>query len=535
MFKTLLKKQLLEINSYLFQNRKTGKLRSKKGVVLCIALYVALFLYLGVSCFFSIGNVLGKPLIESGFAWLYFAIVGLLSIAVGIFGSVFNTYASLYRAKDNDLLLSLPIPPAKILSVRIVAVFSSALLYESIIYIPALIARFIYAPVTFLGVIFSVLLWVVLGALITFFTLILGFVVAAVSARLKNKTFVTVFLFLVFFALYYFVILKASDYITHIVAASEEIGKAFRSWVYPLYAFGIAAEGNALAFIGFTLSTFALTGLAIFVMAKTFIGITTSAKSGNKVKYKQKSVKEKTAFRALLSRETKRLFGNAMVFLNCSSSTIMAVLMGVVLLINKSVLTDAFAMFGDATDLIKDVLILIAVAAVMMFSLLNNISGPSVSLEAKTLDIIRSLPVKTSDILLAKQVLHVIMTIIPAVFIAVSFVVVLESSALLSALIIINAVIFTLFGSAYSLMLGLKFPNLKWTNEIIAVKQGMGNMLAILGGMGIAILTGGALYGLRQIMSSEICLIVIGAIFTAITVTLNVWINKKGTEAFENL
>ena len=34
----------------------------------------------------------------------------MLAIVLGAFGSVFNTYSSLYLAKDNDLLLSMPIP-----------------------------------------------------------------------------------------------------------------------------------------------------------------------------------------------------------------------------------------------------------------------------------------------------------------------------------------------------------------------------------------------------------------------------------------
>ena len=85
MFKTLLKKQLLEINSYLFQNRKTGKLRDKKGIVLCVALYIALFLYFGVSCFFSVGTILCEPLVNAGFAWLYYSLISLLAVAVGLF------------------------------------------------------------------------------------------------------------------------------------------------------------------------------------------------------------------------------------------------------------------------------------------------------------------------------------------------------------------------------------------------------------------------------------------------------------------
>lgn len=37
--------------------------------------------------------------------WLYWCLMGLIAISFGVFGSVFNTYSSLYQAKDNDMLL----------------------------------------------------------------------------------------------------------------------------------------------------------------------------------------------------------------------------------------------------------------------------------------------------------------------------------------------------------------------------------------------------------------------------------------------
>ena len=320
MFKALLKKQLLEINSYLFQNRKTGKLRGKGKTALVLCLYTLLLAAIGASFFLMLGK-LCKPFAEANIAWLYFSIVALLSLAVGIFGSVFSTYASLYRAKDNDLLFSMPIPPFKILAARIIGVFTSALLYQSIVYIPALIARFVYAPVTATGVVFALLLWLVLGVLITFFTIILGWVVAAISARLKNKTIVTIILFMVFFGVYYYFIFQAGDFVSKIIGAGEDIANAFRTWIYPLYAFGIAAEGNAIAFIGFTAATAALFFIAMFVMSKTLIKIATGAKSENKIRYKGKSVKVKSQSRALLYKEFNRLFSSATVFLNCSLST----------------------------------------------------------------------------------------------------------------------------------------------------------------------------------------------------------------------
>lgn len=144
MFKTLLKKQFLELNSFYFQDKKTGKMRSKKSTVIYVLLFALLFIGLGVA-FYEMSKLFA-PLLYTPASWLYFCLMGMMAIIMGVFGSVFNTYAGLYHAKDNDLLLSMPIPPSKILLVRIVGVMLMSLLYEGMVIIPVIIARFTQAP-----------------------------------------------------------------------------------------------------------------------------------------------------------------------------------------------------------------------------------------------------------------------------------------------------------------------------------------------------------------------------------------------------
>ena len=110
MFKTLLKKQLLEINRSFFYDAKKGRNRSKKGTIAYITFYVLLmFGYLG-GLFGFLSHALAAPLVSVGMGWLYFLIMGGIAVVLGIFGSVFSTYSSVYMSKDNDLLLSMPIP-----------------------------------------------------------------------------------------------------------------------------------------------------------------------------------------------------------------------------------------------------------------------------------------------------------------------------------------------------------------------------------------------------------------------------------------
>ena len=61
---------------------------------------------------------------------------------MGVIGSVFNTYASLYQAKDNDLLMSLPIPALYILLIRVAGVYIVGLFYQLLVMIPTAIVYF---------------------------------------------------------------------------------------------------------------------------------------------------------------------------------------------------------------------------------------------------------------------------------------------------------------------------------------------------------------------------------------------------------
>ncbi|MBQ9485665.1 MAG: hypothetical protein IJU83_02385 [Clostridia bacterium] len=533
MFKTLVKKQLAEIGSGFFTDKKTGKKRSKKGIVIFSVVFALLFLYMSGSFFFG-AKIFCEAFYASGNLWAYFSFVGLAALALGVFGGVFTTYASVYRAKDNELLLSMPIPPFKIIAARIMGVLLSGFLYESVIYIPALIARAIVAPISAAGAINALLLWAVLGVLITVITLALGWLVAAISSRLKHKTFVAVFMFLVLFAAYYYVVFKAGDLVSDLAADSSAISDGIKTWVYPFYAFGIAAEGNFLAFVGFAAATAVLALVAIFVLSKTFFGIVAGAKTAKKAEYKEKAVKSKSAFRALTGKEFKRLFSSATILLNCSVSAIMGVVFSVLLLLNRQNISALISSEGAPANA-AGIICMIGASMCFMLSAMNNISGASVALDAKTIDIMRAMPVSTKKILSAKQATHIIMTVIPTLILCAVVGFVMNLSAINLALLLIDGVAFTAFGSAFSLAMGLKFPNMKWTNETVAVKQGAGNMIVALGGIGIASALGGGLCLLNLLLSETLCFVISAAMFTAITVAVNAWIYGRGVNIFERL
>ena len=131
--------------------------------------------------------------------WLYFVIMGMLAIFLGAFGSVFNTYSGLYLAKDNDLLLSMPIPVRIIMASRLLSVYLLGLMYSGIVILPVIIVYWCTVPLTAGILLGGVLLLLVISLFVLALSCVLGWVVAKISLKLKNKSFITVVVSLVFF------------------------------------------------------------------------------------------------------------------------------------------------------------------------------------------------------------------------------------------------------------------------------------------------------------------------------------------------
>ena len=143
MLKILVKKQLTEIFRSYFYDAKNNKARSKGATAAYLCFFAVLMIAVLGGIFASMAFSLCLPLSAAGADWLYFAVIGLIAILLGTFGSVFSTYSELYLAKDNDLLLSMPIPVNTIIASRLLSVYLMGLMYSGVVMLPASAVYFI--------------------------------------------------------------------------------------------------------------------------------------------------------------------------------------------------------------------------------------------------------------------------------------------------------------------------------------------------------------------------------------------------------
>lgn len=530
MLKTLIRKQFTEMFRNYFYDQKKNRARSKAASVGLIVMFV--FLMFGV-----MGGIFGflaynlVPLFSIGYGWLYFAILGGIGLVYGVIGSVFNTYSGLYVAKDNDLLLSMPIPPRTIVAARTAGVYLMALLYSASVTLPAAVVYFVLVPQTALSVVGAILMIFIVSAIDFVLACLLGWVVAKIASKLKNRSFAVVILSLLFFAVYYFVYFKAQDAIKDLLANASQYGDAIRGSAYPVYLFGRAGEGDAAAMGIFFAVSAALVALSVYVLSHTFIKIVTSSQ-GNDVKGKMKNIKEKSLFGTLLSKEYARFKSSPTYMLNCSLSTLFLPAAGIAVLIKgadlKNVLDLVFTPFGGDLP--------VAVCCVVcLITGMNVITTPAISLEGKTLWIEKSLPVNAKSPLLAKLALHVILTTPATALCSVCMAIGLGISFADGVLVTAVSAAFSVMTAAFGLVIGIQKPMLDWTKEIVPIKQNMSILISMLFGTAAVLVLGAVYFIAASAMPAALYLSIFFALFAAASAYLIYWILTKGAEKFSRL
>ncbi len=533
MLKALLKKQFIELFKSYFVNRKTGKARSRGGVIGYFILFAVLMLLLAIS-FYGMSMMLVESFCTMELDWLYFALIGLMSTLLGTFGSVFNTYTGIYQSKDNEMLLSMPIKPSYILFSRIAGVYVLGLLYEALMLVPSTLCYWINCPaITSAKIISPIILIFVLAFFISALTCLLGWIVALISGKIKskNKNVVTIITSLVFFAFYYFVCMRFSSILTSIVENATLIGEKIK-YVFPAYAFGMASIGSPIYLLLFILFSAVCFGATYFVMSKSFIKIATGSKSAKKTVYTEKKVSQQSSSKALLMKEFKRFTSSPTYFMNCGIGLFIMPVVGIIALVKGNLIIGYFDIIPPE---LKQLLPVAVAVTLGLIGNLNNITSPSISLEGKNLWILQSLPVDLYKVLQSKIYLHTylnsISAIISAVMVSIAFKLGIVDTILICAMLYI----YTYFGGTMGLILNLKMPNLTWTNEVVPIKQGMPVMICVLGGWFVSAAIGGVAYLLKDLLTPTSYLAICTVFFSVVSSILDKWLKKKGTEILKTL
>lgn len=534
MLKILVKKQLFEIFKGWFYDSKKKEARTKASSIVFITVYALILVALLGGIFAFVSYSLCTALVGLGYTWLYFAITGLIGMALGIFGSVFNTYSGLYLAKDNDLLLSLPIPTGYILISRLIGVYFLGLVFSLTVTAPAVIVYFCCVSVGVLEVIGALLMPFAVSLIVFVITCILGFFVAQISKKLKNKSIITVIAAIVAIALYYYVYGKVSSVLSQIVQYADSIGSAVTGYGYPLYMFGKAAAGDPLQILLQLLIIGAATAITFAVLNNSFIKIaTSSANTATKSGATGFAKKESSVSKALFARDLARFSSSPTYMLNASLGTVFLLAAAVFIAINGFRINEALRGLLGSTGIAS----VMVAGGICLIGGMNFVSAVSVSIEGEQLWILRSSPVGARQVLRSKLKLHYALTAIPAVIALICTVIAFQSDIFDIVILTLLVLSYILLSDCFGLIMDLRHPQLSWTSDIIPVKQKLSNLAVMMTNFVYAALTIAGAYLVTQAFG--IGYLAYAAIVAGVNCFLCLlavdWIQTKGEKIFNSL
>ena len=531
MLKTLVKKQLMEIFRSYFYNAKTNKKRSTAGIIAYILLFAAVMIVVIGGMFFGMSFALCAPLAEARMSWLYFAIMSLMAVFLGAFGSVFNTYAGLYAAKDNDLLLSLPIPVRTLMASRLLGDYLVGLMYSAVVIVPAVIVYWVTvsaAPMALLG---GVLLTVLISVFVLTLSCALGWLVAKVSRKLKRKNFITVIVSLAGLAIYYFFVFKAQTAIEQLVANAAVYGEKIKGAAHPLYVFGLTGTGDVTAMLLSAAVILALFALTWTLLSRSFLQITTASGASGKAVYREKAVKRRSMDAALFRKELARFTASPNYMLNSGLGILLLPISGILLLWKGGTVVSLLNEVFTSQSGCAEVLLCTGVCAIAS---MNDMATPSVSLEGKSLWLAQSLPVKPWQVLRAKLKVQLALTALPALVPLACMAFILPVTAALP-LVFAEALAYIAFSACLGLALGVARANLTWTSELMPIKQSLAVTIALFGGWLYAIVFAGLYLWQGWKLGAAAYLAIAAAVTFTVTALLLRWLKTKGAQRFAAL
>ncbi|MEG0592290.1 MAG: hypothetical protein RR512_03195, partial [Coprobacillus sp.] len=303
MLKTLIKIRL----QGLFASQMRGSKKSKTGGAGKIILSLFVVAYIAVvfsSLFGMLFSTLLEPLQLMGIDWLYFAVMAIMVIMLCFIGSVFLVQHEIYEAKDNHMLLAMPIKNRDILLSRVFVILILNYAYEILVAGPAIVVYAMNKPLSIIQIIMFIIVVLTLPLFVLAISSAFGWLMENIMKHVRKKNIVTLVLSLAFFGVYFYAVSSIQDYVTLLIQNGKSIAQAIEGGLFPIYHLGIALEnGNIVSLLIYLVCAIIPFVAVMYVLSKSFVKLATSKAKAKKIKYVEKPMEAKSLNKALLIRE----------------------------------------------------------------------------------------------------------------------------------------------------------------------------------------------------------------------------------------
>jgi ABC-2 type transport system permease protein len=462
--------------------RNAFKLNGKRAALLIFCGAVMIFVVGSMS--FGMGEIGAAQAVPT----MFYAANCFLTLMV----AVPSAKSMLFGFRDYELQMSLPIPARTIAASRVAIFIVSEEVYAFALLLPAFAAYAWYLRPAPLWYVSALLLIITAPILPSVIGSVFGVLASLLTVRRGGKAlqYITLMIVTLGVMVMNFSINRSFSNVSPENAANITNSMAnVQSKFAPAALFANAADGNWAALLIFTVSSAAVFALFALVLGKVF-GTLNSAMTAVKTGSKRKSNTsvnvssgKSSVFGALLSKELRLLFGSPIYLMNSTFGMVMMLLVAAVVVIASP--QKLLGWFGVPPEIIiTNAQIAPFVPLVLaLFPAMTSTSSVSISIEGKRLNHLLSLPVRATQIYIAKIAVNLIVVVPLTLIAAVMLAARLHMTGITLVLTLFSPLAFGCFMSVFGLAVNLLLPKLNWTSEQQAVKQSASPVISIFTGM----------------------------------------------------
>lgn len=465
----------VQLRSQLRWNRK-----SKSSAVIMVS--AALITMVLIVYSFGIGYGLGYMGLGSLIPSLAIAATGLITIGF----TVLKTNGVLFGYKDYDMLMSLPVKTGTIIASRFLGMYIMNLIFTALVMVSMGTAYVIFERpqpyfylVWLIGILASPLIPTTIAAL-------LGWIVMAISARLKHANIISIVLsFGAFIALmaglFSFGGMAGSsvniNQLTSIgIVLSDSINR-----IYPLSAmFKAAAEGSYLALAAFLIVSFGWYLIFVKLISFRYKAINTGLTTFHtRSDYHLTEQKMGSPLMALYKKELKRFLTCMIYVVNVGVCALLAVLMSAACMVAGQ---DTIVQVLNIPRLGEKIIPIIPFLIATFLSMCSTTSS-SLSLEGKNLWIIKSLPVAPKTVFQSKILVNLTLLLPASLLSSLFLLIAFRPNFITAVFYVVTPMVFSCMSSVWGMFVNIKLPNYEWVSETAVVKQSMATLASMMGGL----------------------------------------------------
>lgn len=525
----------------LFRIRTKNESKTRKMVL-------PIFLFLVVM--FSIGSyaaMFAEELAPMNLTYIILTMFIMLTSLLTLIEGIYKSQGILFEAKDNDLLFSLPITKSKIFSVRVFKLITFQFLYNSLFMLPAIIVYAMYEKpnVSFYAI--SLVMLVLLPIIPTIVSAIIGYIIKGVTSKFKSRNIMQVILTSIMLLFIFYVSFNIQGIIANIAQNANSINEIITKIYYPAGLYINLIQDFNVSDLAILLAINIIPAIIFIYMASIFYFKITSKlteKKGNNkkadiTKVSNKTFKVRNRLSALINKEMKRFFSSPVFIINAGFGMVLILAITIAISINFDGFVSGFLEQGqeeieNGVEQIKALMPKIFYGIVVFVSCMTCITPSMISLEGKSFNITKSLPVSTEKILLAKVLTSNIISIPVILLSDIIFFIAFKVEVIDIVFILLASIIIPTFTALVGILVNLKYPKMDATSDTEVVKQSMSSMISVFIGMFIAMLSIGIIV-LGSTININLFIILELLVFSIVVFVLWKILKRYGIKRFREI